>query len=95
MNIDRETVLKMAHLARLEVAENEVKGISEDMERILTFIDKLNELETSKVEPLVYMSHEVGVMRPDEVIQSISHEEALLNAPVKDSDFFRVPKVIS
>jgi len=95
MNIDRETVLKMAHLARLEVAENEVKGISEDMERILTFIDKLNELDTSEVEPLVYMSHEVGVMRADEVIQSISHEEALLNAPAKDSVFFRVPKVIS
>ncbi len=94
MNIDRETVLKMAHLARLQVPENEVEGIAEDMERILTFIDKLNELDTSQVEPLVYMSHEVGVMRSDEVIQSISHEEALLNAPAKDSDFFRVPKVI-
>lgn len=94
MKIDKETVDKIAHLARLEF-ENEAKEqIIKDMNNMLTFVEKLNELDTSKVEPLIYMSDEVNVLREDEVKQEITQDEALKNAPKKDSDYFKVPKVI-
>ncbi len=94
MKIDNETVDKIAHLARLEF-ENEAKeNIINDMNNMLSFIDKLNELDTSNVEPLVYMSDEVNVLRDDEVMHTITQQEGLKNAPKKDSDYFKVPKVI-
>lgn len=94
MKIDKDTVDKIAHLARLEF-ENEAKEeMVKDMNNMLTFVDKLNELNTDKVEPLIYMSDEVNVLREDEVKHDISQEEALKNAPKKDSDYFKVPKVI-
>jgi aspartyl-tRNA(Asn)/glutamyl-tRNA(Gln) amidotransferase subunit C len=94
MKIDKETVDKIAHLARLEF-ENEAKEqIIKDMNNMLAFVDKLNELDTSNVEPLIYMSEEVNVFREDEVKQEITQQEALKNAPKKDSDYFKVPKVI-
>lgn len=94
MKIDHATVDKIAHLARLEF-ENEAKeAILKDMNNMLGFIDKLNELDTSKVEPLIYMSEEMNVLREDDVHHEITQQEALKNAPKKDSDYFKVPKVI-
>ena len=94
MKIDNDTVDKIAHLARLEF-ENEAKEeIKKDMNNMLGFIDKLNELDTSNVEPLIYMSDEVNVLREDEVKHEITQDEALKNAPKHDSDYFKVPKVI-
>lgn len=94
MNIDQETVDKIAHLARLELSDAEKQETIKDMNRILTFMDKLNEVDTSAVEPLVYMNADVNVLREDMVKQEITHEEALLNAPEKDENFFHVAKVI-
>lgn len=94
MKIDHETVDKIAHLARLELTEAEKQETMKDMTRILDFMDKLNEVDTSAVEPLVYMSGAVNVLRDDVVKQEVTHEEALLNAPEKDEDFFHVAKVI-
>ena len=92
--ISNETIDKIAHLARLEF-ENEAKEqISKDMNRMFDFVDKLNELNTDSVEPLIYMSREVNVMREDEVRHDISQKDALRNAPKKDSDYFKVPKVV-
>jgi aspartyl-tRNA(Asn)/glutamyl-tRNA(Gln) amidotransferase subunit C len=65
-----------------------------DMNRMLAFVDKLNELPTEGVEPLIYMVDEVNVLREDVVKQEITREEGLKNAPKHDSDYFRVPKVI-
>jgi aspartyl-tRNA(Asn)/glutamyl-tRNA(Gln) amidotransferase subunit C len=94
MKIDTETVDKIAHLARLEF-ENESKAqIINDMNNMLSFIEKLNELDTTNVAPLIYMSKEVNVLREDDVRHDISQQEALKNAPKKDSDYFKVPKVI-
>jgi aspartyl-tRNA(Asn)/glutamyl-tRNA(Gln) amidotransferase subunit C len=94
MKIDTETVDKIAHLARLEF-ENEAKDqIIKDMNNMLSFIEKLNELDTSDVNPLIYMSNETNVLRDDEVRHDITQQEALKNAPKKDSDYFKVPKVI-
>ncbi|MEY4329946.1 MAG: hypothetical protein RL609_694, partial [Bacteroidota bacterium] len=61
---------------------------------ILVMCEKLKEVDTEGVEPLIYLTNSETVLREDVVIQSISHEEALKNAPKSDSDFFRVPKVI-
>ncbi|MBL7888958.1 MAG: Asp-tRNA(Asn)/Glu-tRNA(Gln) amidotransferase subunit GatC [Bacteroidia bacterium] len=94
MKIDNETVDKIAHLARLEF-ENEAKQeIIKDMNNMLSFIDKLNELDTQNIEPLIYMSDEVNVLREDDVKHEITQDEALKNAPKKDSDYFKVPKVL-
>jgi aspartyl-tRNA(Asn)/glutamyl-tRNA(Gln) amidotransferase subunit C len=94
MQIDLTTVDRLAHLARLEFDEETKKAMLEDMNRFLEFAEKLNELDIAEVEPLIYMGDQVNVLRNDEVKQEISHEEALKNAPKRDSDFFRVPKVI-
>jgi aspartyl-tRNA(Asn)/glutamyl-tRNA(Gln) amidotransferase subunit C len=94
MTIDKETVDKVAHLARLELTEDEKQVLMKDMGKILDFMDKLNEIDTSGVEPLVYMTDEVNVMREDVVKQEITREEALRNAPKHDEDFFLVAKVI-
>jgi aspartyl-tRNA(Asn)/glutamyl-tRNA(Gln) amidotransferase subunit C len=94
MNIDKETVEKVAHLARLELAEDEKEKMIADMNKVLGFMDKLNEIDTSGIEPLVYMTNEVNTTREDVIKQEITHEEALLNAPKHDKDYFLVAKVI-
>lgn len=92
--INNETIDKIAHLARLEFENDAKVEIAKDMNRMLDFVDKLNELNTDNVEPLIYMSKEVNVLREDEVHQDISQKDALRNAPKKDSDYFKVPKVV-
>ncbi|HMG07935.1 MAG TPA: Asp-tRNA(Asn)/Glu-tRNA(Gln) amidotransferase subunit GatC [Mucilaginibacter sp.] len=94
MTIDKETVEKVAHLARLELNETEKQEMIKDMSKILDFMAKLNELDTSGIEPLVYMTGDVNVLREDVVKQQITHEEALLNAPKHDENYFLVAKVI-
>jgi aspartyl-tRNA(Asn)/glutamyl-tRNA(Gln) amidotransferase subunit C len=94
MIIDEETVDKIAHLARLELSGDEKQEMIKDMNKILGFMDKLNEIDTSGIEPLVYMTNEVNGFRKDVIKQEITHEEALLNAPKHDDDYFLVAKVI-
>jgi len=94
MTIDKETVDKVAHLARLELAEDETDKMIADMSKILGFMAKLNEINTTGVEPLVYMTDEVNVLREDVINKPITHEEALLNAPKHDENYFLVAKVI-
>jgi len=92
--IDIKTVDEVAHLARLEFNDEAKTEIINDMNRMLKFVDKLNELDTEGQEPLIYMTDAVNVMREDEIEQTISQHDALKNAPKKDSDYFKVPKVI-
>lgn len=94
MTINGQLVDQLAHLARLSF-ENEAKEeIISDLNKILAFVEKLNEVDTEGVEPLIYMVDETDSLRDDEVKQEITREEALKNAPKHDSDYFRVPKVI-
>ncbi|MBI1221441.1 MAG: Asp-tRNA(Asn)/Glu-tRNA(Gln) amidotransferase subunit GatC [Bacteroidetes bacterium] len=95
MRITNETVDKLAHLARLEFAENEKEQVRADLEKVLGFCEQLNELDTENVEPMVFMTDDRNVLREDEVEHPITHEEAMKNAPKSDSDYFRVPKVIN
>jgi aspartyl-tRNA(Asn)/glutamyl-tRNA(Gln) amidotransferase subunit C len=94
MIIDSQTVDKIAHLARLELTETEQQEMIGDMNKILSFMEKLNEIDTSAVEPLVYMSNEVNVFREDVVKQEVTVEEALQNSPKHDDKYFLVAKVI-
>lgn len=94
MNIDKSTVEKLAHLARLEFSEKEKEDMVQDMDKILAFVDKISELDLENVKPLVYLTEEENVMRKDEVITQVTKDEALKNAPDKDTDYFRVPKVL-
>lgn len=93
--VDSKTVDEIAHLARLEFDERSKPAMIKDLNRMLAFIDKLNEIDTSSVEPLIYMSSEKNVLRADEPEVSLTQKEALKNAPKKDSDYFKAPKVIS
>jgi aspartyl-tRNA(Asn)/glutamyl-tRNA(Gln) amidotransferase subunit C len=92
--ITDELVDKLAHLARLEF-ENEAKiEIKNDMERMLDFVEKLNEVNTENVKPLIYMNEETNKLREDVALQTVTHKEALQNAPKHDTDYFKVPKVV-
>jgi aspartyl-tRNA(Asn)/glutamyl-tRNA(Gln) amidotransferase subunit C len=95
MQISEEVVDHIAHLARLEFTGDSKKSIQQDMENIVRFMDKLSEVETGDVEPLIFMSDEVNVLRDDVAVVSITQKEALKNAPKHDSDYFRIPKVLS
>ncbi len=94
MEVTGTLVDKLAHLSRLEFNEREKAEIKNDLQRMIVFADKLNELNLEGVEPLLFMSEEVNVLREDEVKGSVSREEALKNAPLQDEQFFKVPKVI-
>jgi len=94
MKIDKDLLNKIAHLARLEFDEESAGEMMEDMSEILTWVEKLNELDTSGVAPLTTMSHEVNAMREDHVGEHLARERALKNAPERDSEYFRVPKVL-
>jgi aspartyl-tRNA(Asn)/glutamyl-tRNA(Gln) amidotransferase subunit C len=96
MKVTEALVDHIAHLSRLEYkTEVEKAAIMKDLERMIGFVDKLNELNTDQVEPLIYMNEDVNHWRADEVGQHTPQKEALANAPNKDSDYFRVPKVIN
>ncbi len=94
MKISEETVDHIAHLARLEFEGEKKTAIKADLERIVDFMDKLQEVDTANVEPLIYMTEEVNRLRDDEPKVTLTQEEALKNAPKKDSDYFRIPKVL-
>ena len=94
MIITRELLDKIAHLSRLEFDEKDAGKMMQDMTEIVEWVEKLKEVDTEGVEPLTTMSHEVNALRDDEVKAHLSHERALLNAPKKDADYFRVPKVL-
>lgn len=94
MKIDRPLLDKIAHLARLEFDEKDAEKMMADMTAIVEWVEKLNEVDTTGIEPLTTMSSEVNMLRDDEVGPHLSHERALQNAPKKDENYFRVPKVI-
>ena len=94
MEVNEALIDHIAHLSRLSFAGPQKEAIRQDMQRMIAFVDKLSELDTTGVEPLIFMSEEVNRLRNDEVAQRGSHEEGLRNAPKKDSGHFRNPKVL-
>ena len=94
MSIDLKTVERVANLAKLEFSEEEKISIGQDLNKIVAYFDKLNEVNTEGIEPLVFMSDEVNAFRADVPKREVSKEEALKNAPQKNSDYFKVPKFL-
>jgi aspartyl-tRNA(Asn)/glutamyl-tRNA(Gln) amidotransferase subunit C len=94
MEIDRALILKLENLSRLELSETERDKLTGSLNDILKMVDKLNELNTEGVEPLVYINEEVNILRDDVVKNQLSRQEALKNAPDHNGTYFKVPKVI-
>ena len=94
MEINSALVDNIAHLSRLYFTDDEKKEIENDMQRMISFVEKLAEIDTTGVEPLQHMGSSINVLREDEVKGSVSRKDALQNAPVTDGTFFKVPKVI-
>ncbi|MES2457049.1 MAG: Asp-tRNA(Asn)/Glu-tRNA(Gln) amidotransferase subunit GatC [Bacteroidota bacterium] len=94
MIIDKQTITKVADLARIAIEDKEADALIADMNKILTFMEKLNELDTTGVEPLVYMNHEENIWREDKVKHEITVADGLKNAAKHNESFFFVPKII-
>jgi len=94
MKITIKEVEHVARLARLELTEEEKERMRAQLDSILSYIDKLNELDTSVVEPTSHVLPMTNVFREDEVRPSLSQEEALANAPDRQDLFFRVPRIL-
>lgn len=94
MDVTDALVDKIAHLARLDFPQSEKAAMKKDLERMIRFVEKLSELDTTGVPPLLHMSDVVNNLREDEVRGSISRREALENAPSATGQYFLVPKVI-
>lgn len=93
MDISNEMIDKFADLTKLEFKAEKKEKPKTDLNNITSFIEKLNEIDTENVEPLIFMSEGENILH-DVVKQTMTHEEALKNTPSKDSDYFRVPKFI-
>ena len=93
MKVDKNTLKKIAHLSRFEIDPKNEKPLLESLSDILTWVEKLNELDTEHVEPLTNISQEINALRKDEVGKHLDRERGLKNAPARDDHFFKVPKV--
>ena len=94
MKVNNKLVEHLAHLSRLDFDDDSKEKMKFDFEKMLDFVAKLEEVDTSNVEPLSYMSSELNVLRDDKVEQVLTQEQALQNAPANDTDYIRIPKVI-
>ena len=94
MPVSREDVEYVARLARIELTEEEKDTLTSQLSSILDHIEKLNELDIERVEPTFHVLDVTNVFREDEVRPSLPTEETLKNAPARDGDFFKVPKIL-
>ncbi len=94
MPIDIATIKKVAHLARLELTPEEEDQLSVDIEQILAWIDQLEEVDTEGVVPVIHMHENINAYREDAARNDLTRAEALLNAPQKEEEYFKVVKVI-
>ena len=95
MQVDHKLISHLAHLSRLNVAPENMDKLVADMQDLVGFVEKLNELDTTGTEPLMHMGDSINVLRSDEVKGSIDRAAALKNAPAQNGEFFKVPKVIN
>ncbi len=95
MHVDDALIDKLSKLAMLRFDDVEREQIKTDLQKMIGFIDKLKELDTTGVEPLLHMSPNVNVLRDDIPGNMLSRQEALQNAPNHDGVYFKVPKVIT
>jgi aspartyl-tRNA(Asn)/glutamyl-tRNA(Gln) amidotransferase subunit C len=94
MEVNDALIDNLSNLARLEFNAVEKEAIKHDLQRMIQFVEKLGELDTTGVAPLLHMSPETNVLRDDTPAGSVSRQEALAGAPATDGRYFEVPKVI-
>jgi aspartyl-tRNA(Asn)/glutamyl-tRNA(Gln) amidotransferase subunit C len=94
MKITDETIDHLAHLSRLEFNGEQKVRIKSDLNKIVDFVDQLSTVDTTGVEPLIFMTETENVLRDDVDVVTISQQEALKNAAVHDSDYFKIPTVL-
>lgn len=94
MEINRELLEKIAHLSRLELNEQDINKLTEDLTTITNWVEKLREVDTTGIEPLTTMSHEINSLREDTITEHLPHDLVLQNAPSKTDGFFVVPKLL-
>jgi aspartyl-tRNA(Asn)/glutamyl-tRNA(Gln) amidotransferase subunit C len=92
--IDEALVRKVAKLSRLDLTEAEVQEFTGQLSAILQYVEKMNELDTADVEPLAHCLPITNVLREDYVKESLGTEKTLANAPQRDGEFFKVPKIL-
>lgn len=95
MEITDEIIDHLSNLAKLKFEDDQREGIRQDLTKIIAFVNKIEELDTENVEPLIHINQELNVLREDEVEETISQFQALKNAPSKDSDYFKISTVLS
>jgi len=94
MEVTNKLIQDISTLGKLDFDEKSTEQMKADLKKIISFIDKLSEVDTDGTEPLIYLSDEVNTLREDEIKIIVSQAEALKNAPYKDSDYFKVPTVL-
>lgn len=94
MEISSALVENLANLSKLQYAEADKAEIQQDLQKMVGFIAELETIDTTGIEPLLHMGDAANVLREDTIQGSVSRAEGLSNAPVADSSFFKVPKVI-
>ena len=94
MTIDHKTVKHISKLSRISIDDNKAKKLSEDLNSIFSFIEKLDELDTSKIEPLTSIAETTLKLRKDDIKTKNIRDEILENSPEDNKDFFVVPKVV-
>jgi aspartyl-tRNA(Asn)/glutamyl-tRNA(Gln) amidotransferase subunit C len=92
--ITQDTVQKMAHLARLELSEKEEQSMANDLTKIIGWMEQLNEVETTGIEPLTHISEEINVFREDVANNQLNRADGLKNAPQANDAYLIVPKVM-
>ena len=94
INVDNKLVNHLSKLAKLKFDKKGSEKIKLELSKIINFIDVISNVDTDNVNPLIYMSDEINVLRDDKIKNEVSQKEALKNAPQKDSDYFKVPTVL-
>lgn len=94
MPLTLEQIRWVAHLARLELSENEITGLSRNLNAIVSYVDQLQQLNTDNVEPLAHPLDVKNVFRDDDSAASLPVDDALANAPERRGDYFGVPAVL-
>lgn len=91
--IDRDTILHIARLSRLQLSEQELQSFGQNLGDILTYVEQLNELDTTGIEPASHALPIFNVVRPDQVEHTLDEAGVFANAPDREEDFFRVPRM--
>ena len=94
IKVDDKLIADLSKLAKLKFDKQSAEKMKSDLSTILGFVAAISKVDTDGVEPLIYMSEEVNVLRSDEIANEVSQQDALKNAPQKDSDYFKVPTVL-